>query len=249
MKKVLLTIALVATAVLGFSSSTARSASRIPASDSTVVLTPENSVVYRGVVDGGSITSILLKLLDLNNKRSDVSQPIYLVMDCPGGSIAAGDSFIQAAKVIPNVKTVTIFAASMCAGIVEALPGERLVTENGILMFHRAKGSFEGQFEDGEIESQLALWKTIVRTMEQRNADRMSISLEEYKVEVKDELWVYGKDNLSKKSADRLVDIQCSKELVEQHETEHVQSFFGSADLVYSACPLLRVPISTESGE
>jgi ATP-dependent protease ClpP protease subunit len=212
----------------------------------SVSLTPENTVVYREVVDGRSMTTNQLKLVDLVLKRAGADYPIYLVMDCPGGDIYAGEQFIQFAKTLPNVKTVTIFAASMCAGIVEAIPGERLVTENGILMFHRAKGSFEGQFEDGEIESQLALWKGIVRSMEQRNADRLSMSLSAYKTAVKDEMWIYGKQNLEKKSADKVVDILCSNELIAQKETVEKESLFGSVHLVYSGCPLFRAPIGID---
>lgn len=192
--------------------------------DKAIHLTPENTVSFDTQVDGGSVIAVSFKLIEKVILRGTQDYPIYLVMNCPGGSVYAGEKFIQFAKTIPNLKTVTIFAASMCSAIVEGLPGERLVTEHGVMMFHRAKGSFEGQFEDGEVEQQLALWKSIVRSMEQRNANRMSLSLEEYKAKVKDEYWVFGADNVVSKVSDRLVDIQCSNELIDQ------------------GCPLLGVP-------
>ncbi len=216
------------------------------ASNQVVELNPDNTVVYRGQVDGLSATNMILRLLGLAAKRGTADYPIYLVLDCPGGSIYAGEQFIQAVKLIPNLKTVTIFAASMCSAIVEGLPGERLIVDNGILMFHRAKGSFQGQFEDGEVESQLKLWKSIVHSMEQRNADRMSISVEQYKSEVKDELWLYGSDNISQKTADRTVDLKCTNELMAQMETVTEDGLFGPSESAFSGCPLLRIPLSTK---
>lgn len=209
----------------------------------TVVLTKDNHVSFRGEVDGTSVTQASIKLLMLANARTDESKPIYLVLDCPGGSVYAGEQFIQTVKSIPNLKTVTLFAASMCAGFVEAIPGERLIAPHGVLMFHRASGSFEGQFEDGELEARLALWKTIVRSMEQRNADRMSMPIKEYKSAVKDELWLYGSQAVDKKAADKVVDITCAKELLETKTDQEVETIFGSMVLSYSNCPMFRSPL------
>lgn len=214
-----------------------------------LLLTPENTVVFRGEVEAELVQTTQLKLVDLAIKRAGQDYPLYLVMDSPGGGIYIGEQFIQFAKTIPNLKTVTIFAASMASAIVEGLPGERLITENGVLMFHRAKGSFEGQFEEGEVESELALWKTIVRSMEQRNADRMQICLKDYKDQVKDELWIYGKENVEKHAADMLVDVVCSNELIKLEETQSVETMFANLDVVYSGCPLLRAPIAVKERE
>lgn len=189
----------------------------------TIELSTKNVLVYDAQVDEETTMLAQLILQRMVQDRGTQDYPLYLVLDCPGGAIYAGEQFIQFAKMIPNLHTISIFAASMCSAIVEALPGKRYVTENGVLMFHRAKGRFEGQFEEGEVEAQLALWKTIVRGMEQRNSDRIGIPLEKYKLNVANEWWLWGKQCVKEGAADAVVDIKCTDELIE-------------AD----ACPLFR---------
>ncbi|MEZ0209219.1 MAG: ATP-dependent Clp protease proteolytic subunit, partial [Candidatus Paceibacterota bacterium] len=118
-----------------------------------VKLGTANTVNFRGVVNDEMAQGAALELLRLNKLRGDKDYPIYIVMDTPGGNIDSGEAFIEIAKSIPNVKTITLFAASMGSAVVEALPGERLILDSGILMFHRAKGQVGGQFETGELES------------------------------------------------------------------------------------------------
>lgn len=208
-----------------------------------ITLTPNNTVTFRGVVDDGSTTKATVQLLSLIQKRGDARYPIYLVLDSPGGSITAGEDFISFAKTLPRVETVSLFAASMASGIVEGLPGKRHVAQNGILMFHRARGSFEGQFETGELESELEIWKKIVRSMEQRSADRMSISLADYKAHALNEWWLYGADSVSAKAADDVVDLQCSQDLIDKREVKDEMVFIFVIRSVYSLCPLMRQPL------
>lgn len=219
----------------------------VPSIAEDVILTTQNTVTIRGAITGTSVTVAMLDIATQVVRRGTQKYTIYLVLDSPGGSIVAGDAFIQFAKTIPNLDTVTIFSASMAAGIVEALPGRRLITENGILMFHRASGQFEGQFEDGEVESQLRLWKSIVRAMEIKNATRMGMGLQEYKDKIKDEYWLYGTEAVEKKGADAQVDIKCTPQLVKQKVRVFVESFFGSGEVQYSGCPLFRAPLKKEN--
>lgn len=211
-----------------------------------ILLTEKNLVTFRGVVTPDSINKLQLDLVE----RSGELQPediIYLVIDSPGGSVAAGLDLKPLIENLPNkVHTISMFAASM--GFYMAQLGEkRYVVPGGIMMGHRAKGGFEGQFETGEVESQLDLWKEIVRSMEQLNADRMGISLEEYKQKVVNELWLFGERAVKENAADKMVQIVCSKELLASRvEAETTKmTLFGpmSTKEVFSGCPLIRNPI------
>lgn len=214
-----------------------------------VNLTAQNTVLIRGEIDELSVSKAQLALIDRIKQRGKANYPIYLVLDSPGGSIMAGLTFIDFAKTLYNVRTVSIFAASMASGIVEAIPGRRLVTEGGILMFHRAKGGFEGQFEEGELESELALWKTVVRSMEQKSADRVGLSLSAYKDKVRNEWWIYGSDNVVQKTADEIVSLTCSQELMDQREIIVEQVFIFQVKQEFSGCPLFRTPMPPKPGE
>lgn len=207
---------------------------------SIVRLTPQNTYTLRGEINADSATEAQKALFKLVETRGSSAYPLYLVLDSPGGSIMDGLDLINAIQSIPHLNTITIFAASMASAIVEHLPGERLIAKNGTLMFHRAKGGVQGQFEDGELESRLAFYKSIVRGMEQVNADRMGKSLEAYKAAVVNELWLYGQQAVDYKAADRIVAITCSQELRDSSTVVREASFFSVINVSYSGCPLLR---------
>lgn len=205
-----------------------------------VRLSPENMVLIRGEISAESMSAAAFKLNDLSELRGAANYPIYIVLDSPGGSISDGMDFIEFAKTFKNVNTLTISAASMASAIVEALPGERLMLETGTIMFHRASAQLGGQLEDGEFEARLAYIKSIVRSMERINAKRMCIKLADYKKKVKDEYWLFGEQAVRAKAVDRLVDVSCTKQLIESKTVEEIQTLFFTAKVEFSACPLLK---------
>lgn len=205
-----------------------------------VQLNPDNTVLFKGAVTEQSVAVVQAEIEKLNQKRGSSNYPIYLVIESPGGSIGAGMDFIEYAKNVPNLHTITIFAASMAAGIVEALPGERLILSTGTLMFHRASGGFQGQFENGEVESRLLYAKDIVKEMERINSERMKLPLSKYKELVNNEYWLFGKNAVDKMAADETVSLICSKELIEKSSYMNVETIFGPVGLKFSACPLFK---------
>ncbi len=215
----------------------------------TVKLGTANTVTLRGEITEQSAQTAALELIALDAARLGHRYPIYLVLDTPGGSIDAGENLIEVVKSIPDVRTITLFAASMGSSIVEALPGDRLITESGQLMFHRAKGQVGGQFETGELESRLDFYKKYVRRMEQRSADRMGLSLKTYKRKVKDELWLTAEDSLKSNAADRIVAVTCTRDLINRNQHLTAEVFIFKVNLDYSGCPILRTPsVSSEQG-
>lgn len=213
----------------------------------TVQLTTANTITLRGVIDGDSVLAVEQKVAQAQKDRLLSLIPLYLVIDSPGGSIDAGLSLIEFLKTVPNLNTISIFSASMASGIVEALPGQRLVLKSGVLKFHRAKGAFEGQFNYGEVESRLKMAKAIVDILETTNAGRMGLSVDAYRDKVKDEWWMIGQQAVVEKSADEQVDIVCSQPLIAATESATESFLFMQSKVTFSRCPLLRSPISTEN--
>lgn len=207
-----------------------------------ILLGTANTVTLRGEINDDVAQAAALELMHLNVQRGSQNYTIYLVLDTPGGSIEAGENLIEVVKTIPNVKTITIFAASMGSAIVQALPGERLMLSSGIQMFHRASGRVGGQFETGELESRLDFYKKFVRRMEQRSADRMQMSLKEYKKRVKDEMWLTSSESLELKAADKVVSVTCTEALTATKQTMTMEVFIFKINLEFSGCPLLRAP-------
>lgn len=205
-----------------------------------IALNTSNTVLFKGEVSEESVESSMQKLKELNTKRGSKNYPIYLVLDTPGGSIGAGMDFIEYAKSIKNLHTVTFSAASMGSAIVQALPGKRYIIETGVLMFHRAQGGFRGQFETGEVESRLEMAKDMVRHLELTNANRMKLSLFNYKRLVVNEYWLYGVMAKNRNAADDIVSVTCSDKLIEERAGTKVMTIFGPVEVAFSGCPLFK---------
>lgn len=227
---------LIIASLLGLLAATANASTRL-------VLNTKNTIVYRGAIDDAGIQRKMTELSDLVIKRGRQTYPLYLVLDSPGGSIVSGLDFIEFAKTIQNLHTVTLFSASMAAAIVEALPGDRLITQTGFIMFHRASGVFRGQFEMGEVESRLEMAKSLVLIMEKQNAARLGMTLSQYKQTVVNELWLMGQQAVDKKAADRTVTLVCTKELIRSTTTETYEFLFARKSVKFSNCPLFRAPV------
>lgn len=206
----------------------------------SIRLTTNNVCSLESQVDSSSMAALKKCLSEKVSKRRGRRYPIYLYLNSPGGSIYDGLRFLSFAKTIRNLHTITEFSASMAAAIAQGIPGKRYIVDHGVFMFHRARGGVRGQFEDGELESRLKLWKTIVRRMEQMQADRIGITLADYKKRRINEWWLYGSDNVKQNVADEQVSIKCTRGLIDKQVKVYVRSMFGSRAVEKSACPLMN---------
>lgn len=216
------------------------------AAPTPILVSSDNVVQFSGTVTRDSVSKVMAKLHEIEKNRKDIGKPIYLVINSGGGSVYAGNVFIEYAKTIKNLHTITIFAASMAHAIVQSLPGIRYVTEHGLFMAHRAKGSFQGQFNSGEVESQLKLWTSIITNMETKASSRIGISLLKYKAKIKDEWWSTANEAIRENVADEVVKMICTHELVDNKLVEEHRNMFGAVRVTFSSCPLFQYPLSIE---
>jgi len=210
-----------------------------------IVLGKKNTLSFREVVTSKSVSKLQRKLLNMSY-RLPRNATIYLVLDSPGGSIDAGNVFIDTAKAIPQkVKTITLFSASMAYHMVQNLD-ERIITPSGTLMSHRARlGGMGGEIgSDGKGEY-LTRTNWILRQlkiMDSKVAKRLKMPLKKYQDLIRDEYWVDGSDAVVEKSADRVALVRCGKDL-KGTEIVTISSFFGSIDAHFSKCPLISYPV------
>lgn len=169
-------------------------------------------------------------------------EPKYLVLNSPGGSISAGRQFIDFAKGVPcKVHSITIFAASMGYHIAQAL-GKRYIIPSGTMMSHRAKLSGVGGQLPGELISELNYYAEFIEQLERDVAKRVGISLEQYKKEIYDELWLIGENAVNRKHADLIVVPKCDASLSGTYDKE-VSTLFGAFTLTFSKCPMITGPV------
>lgn len=213
-----------------------------------VVLTSTNHIVFSGVVDDMSVAKAQLQLNAIS-RVTPVGGVIYLVLDTPGGSVSAGNLFIDYAKSLPHqIKSICIFCASMGYHFFQSF-GERLVYPSSTLMSHRARlGGMAGQVP-GELESRLASIKRILLHMDTTAANRVGISVEDYRKLIYDELWLDGVTAVNTRHADRLARIKCSSELASGTRTEVIRTFLGPVTVTFSKCPLISGILDAKLGK
>lgn len=219
------------------------------ASAKTIKLTTRNTVTIRGEVSAKSMMKAqndILKKITLLKK----DQPLYLVLQSPGGSVFDGKALINFLGVIKNLKhpihTVGLSAASMAFVILE-YGDKRFAVKDAVLMSHRPAVGLAGQFNDGELESRLRMLKSYTTIIDEEIAQKIGISIKEYKKLVKDEWWLVGKEAKKQNVVDDIVTVECSKELIDSRYTITVGSFFFAQTINFSGCPLITYPLSEET--
>lgn len=206
----------------------------------TLVLEKSNVVVLRDQVTTKTISQLIkdIKKVSSNLNKDDV---IYLVLDTPGGSVFDGLEFIDFMDALPQkVETITLFAASMGFHIAQH-SNKRLITRNGVLMSHRASlGGLGGQL-DGEFETIYRMIKRSVDFLDVHAAQRLGMTLKDYKSMIVNEYWVFGFDAVQEKAADEQILVRCGNSMTGTTKVEY-QTMFGAVDAYFSNCPLIKYP-------
>jgi ATP-dependent Clp protease, protease subunit len=223
---------------------------------SQVVLSADNVIVLNGEVNGETVAKVISKAKELDaalnsslsSKVNGNNKPLYLFLNTPGGSIQSGLEMIEALKGIGRpVHTVTLFAASMGFQIAQNLD-ERYIIKNGVLMSHRARGGFEGEFggqSPSQIESRYNLWMKRLTEMDEQTVKRSKgkQTLASYQKAYASELWLTGSQSVEGGYADKVVTVKCDASL--NGATTHEIVFFG-IPIKYDLdnCPLNTTPMN-----
>lgn len=228
----------------------------------TIVLTSENTIVLNSQVDGESTSSVISKAKELDGGlagklagklRLNDSKPLYLFLNTPGGSIQSGLELVEALRGLGRpVHTITLFAASMGFQIAQNLD-TRYIIQNGVLMSHRAKGGFEGEFggqSPSQVESRYALWKDRMDEMDAQTAKRTKgkKSLADYQKQYSSEMWLTGSKSVEQGYADQVVKVKCDSSLSGVTSKEAV--VFGLFRVQYDLdnCPINTSPMNVRMG-
>jgi ATP-dependent Clp protease protease subunit len=253
MKSILLAMALILSQVAtAADTKPAKASAKATASKASgqreVVLSKDNTLVLDMEVDGESVSKILeaARQMDAANKSG---YPLILFLNTPGGSIQDGLELIEGLSAINRpVNTITLFSASMGWQTVQHL-GKRYILKNGVLMSHKARGGFRGEFGDGisQLDSRYALWMERIRQMDQQTVDRTNgkQTLKSYRAQYENEMWLTGDQAVKQGYADEVVTVRCDKSLAGTREVT-VSFFFVDIALTFSECPVITYPLKID---
>lgn len=117
-------------------------------------LSRERIIFLANEIDDEVANQVIAMLLYLDNENS--AQPIYLYINCPGGSVISGLAIYDAIQHIKSeVVTVNLgLAASMASFLLASgSKGRRFALPHSRVMIHQPMGGAQGQAEDIRVEA------------------------------------------------------------------------------------------------
>ena len=225
------------------SAATTTNAKATPAKSTAtkIILTKDNTITLNDVIDSDTVAKTLMDIKALD-ARLPSGDPIYLVLNSPGGSIDAGVELIERLQNLNRkVHTINLFSASMAFQTAQGL-GDRLVTKDGTMMSHKARGGFYGEFP-GQLDSRYGYYLKRVKRLDSRVVERTKGKHTEksYAALIENEYWCDGQECVNQGLADRVVAATCDKSLEGTRKDTYKFMFMGMriiVDLVSDACPL-----------
>ena len=206
-----------------------------------VKLTEDNFVVLRGPINGQSSSKFITDLLDKKSKD------LYVYLNTGGGSITGGMQIIQTMKALElagtTINCITNVGLSM-GFVITQYCQNRLVIASSILMQHQASFSTEGPVNN--VNSYVEFIHSMVNEIDTHQADRMNMSVVNFKEKVRDDWWLIGSEAVKHGAADKLVYVLC--DFKNQLIKEKIDTFFGEVTVTYSKCPLAKDPQKIEFG-
>lgn len=220
---------------------TTKSTTTQTSNDGRIILTKDNSVTMNDEIDYDTTAKLLLEVKQLD-ARLKSKEPIYLVLNTPGGSIDAGIEMVERLKHINRpVHTISLFSASMGFQTAQGL-GTRYVTTDGTMMSHKARGGFSGEFP-GQLDSRYSYYLKRVARLDANVVKRTNgkHTTKSYANLIENEYWCDGQDCVDQGFADSVATATCDKSL-DGTKTETLKLFFFgnriTVNLVSDACPL-----------
>jgi ATP-dependent Clp protease protease subunit len=187
----------------------------------------------RIVLISGAIRDLTPQIMALKEMAEDSSDPIYVVLDSPGGSVMGGTEFITAMKSV-KAPVVTI-CATLCASmafIIHQYGSQRWVTDHAILMSHPAS---IGGGMGGEVDKVLSGLQIIQRFVDKHNlyiSKRVKMSYEEFKARSSIEMWLMSDEAIERGFADKAVSLSFEK--VEVQVSPQEQGLYKHLDTMYN---------------
>lgn len=172
--------------------------------------TPTKNVLHidvpknRTVFILGEIAENSADIVKQLNKLTQTQEPIYIVLNSPGGSVLDGAMIISALEAAKGpVYTVCQQLCASMAALIFEYGSQRYIVDRSFVMFHPAAGGTQGEVD--KMVSRLGSIQQYIGRMEAYVAKRANISYDEYKKLSGNELWLDSENAVNTGFADRIV--------------------------------------------
>ena len=167
----------------------------------TLDLTDANVVlVYGPIMDNGNEIAEHIKT------ASQKQEPVYVLIDSPGGSVLTGGAIVSAIEASPApVYTVCLQLCASMGAMIHQYGTKRYTASRSILMFHDASGGFFGPFQ--QVASQMNMIARFVNKMFANTAKRSGQNYKDFVSKIGSEVWVDGEDAVALKYSDGVVNV------------------------------------------
>jgi len=167
----------------------------------TLDLTDSNVVlVYGPIMRNGN------EIADHIKKASQRGEPVYVLIDSPGGSVVTGGAIVSAIEASPvPVYTVCLQLCASMGAMIHQYGTKRYTVNRSLLMFHDAAGGFIGPFQ--QIASQMNMISRFVNKMFANAAKRSGQNYKDFVAKIGAEIWVDGEDAVTQKYSDEIVSV------------------------------------------
>jgi len=211
-----------------------------------ILLNVDNTVNLRGPVTSESVSEVMQELNTVA-KLGKAEDPIYLVLNTPGGSVSAGLHLMEYMNSLRRpVHVVSIFAASMGFHILQS-SSVRYVTKYGTIMSHRASGGFQGEIPQ-QVQSRFKHTLDVLDKMDTQVISRTKgkYNKKSYMELIRDEYWAVGSDGIKDGFVDEVANLKCEPSLNVPKQIT-IQTMFGQINATFSQCPLITQPIAVDN--
>lgn len=155
-----------------------------------LVIDNDRAVVLRGVVRTDNISKIIRTIKDYDMESSE---PIFLIINSPGGYIADGFELINTIKSIESrVYCVIETEAYSMAAILSQYCHKTYIHKYGSMMFHEAGYSVRGS--QSKITSIVDFTNRYLDKLHEDLTKQMGITLDEYALMIQNDWWITAEE-------------------------------------------------------
>ena len=191
-----------------------------------IKLKTTNVINLKGPISEKTVNKFLLEF-NLHTNKED----LYVFIDSPGGTVEDGYKIITEFQKY-NVSCIAEKAYSMAFAIFQSC-NERLLLPHGKLMQHQISLGIINEL--GKIKSYIDYILQIEEELLNIQSSKIGITSDDLKNKTNNEWWMFGKNALQENCADKIINVECTNELIQETYLINDKSYY----YIYSKCPLI----------